>query len=326
MRLLKRHHHALAMEKTVGTDTEAKGNGATVNVTLFGCDELEIKRSPRFIGWAVKTNTSERNKGACSFKVILLPETIRKLQDQKSPILSSPCLEADSSTLKHLKKGKPLISLSTPIRACVGKSRPRVLYRAVHEDHPGNGLRSRGFGTIKTDHLSFMLHFHNHLNWKRRDASPFMSATTNPAQAATVAAKYERKGFRNIEVLEIKVDETEWPSMSTMWHVRRTAAQLDLTNVLEMPYHESEYLIETYIPASCVTRTRWEDMKSDIEAETKEMEQSRKRKRKRSVFESDGPQDETVPSSGRSRRVWGLVKTYSTLTQQWRYIPRGDLK
>ncbi|KAG6361454.1 hypothetical protein INS49_009681 [Diaporthe citri] len=312
------------MERTAGLDGEAKGDGATFNVALFAPKEWAINVNPSSIGWAVTTNKSERDKGADSFKVVLLPEQMKKLQHQKSPILSSPCLETGSSTMEGFKKGKPLISLSTPIRACVGKSRPQVLYRAVHEEHPGNGLRSRGFTNIKTDQLSFMLHFHHHLNWKRRDASPFMSTTTDCAQAANVAAWYEREGFQSIEVLVIKADESEWRSQSTIWHVMQTAAKLGLTDVLKKAYCKSEYLIQDYIPASCVTRVRWEEMKADIEAETSEMGQSRKRKR--SVFECDRPGDETVLSNERSRKAWGVVETCSRLKQQRYYIQREDLK
>lgn len=235
------------MGRTAGLDREAKGDGATFNVALFSQKEWDIKVDSSSVGWAVTTKKSERDKGADYFKVVLLPEHMKKLQDRKSSILSSPCLETGSSTMEGLKKGRPLLSLSTPIRACVGKSRPLVLYRAVHEEHPGNGLRSRGFGKIKTDQISFMLHFHHHLNWKRREASPFMSTTTDCAQAANVAAWYEREGFHNIEVLVIKVDETEWPSQSTMWHVMQTAFKLRLTDVLKKAYCKSEYLIQDYI-------------------------------------------------------------------------------
>lgn len=73
-----------------------------------------------------------------------------------------------------------------------------------------------------------------------------------------------------------------------------------------------------------MTRYRWEDAKANIKAETCEIGQSRKRKR--SVFESDHPGDETVLGNGWSRRVWGVVKTYSRLKQQLYYIRREDLK
>lgn len=291
----------------MSTGAEAKGNGATLNVAFFGCNKWEIKMWPHFIGWAVKTKPSGRSKGASSYKVILLPEAIRKLQDRKSPILFSPRLELGGSKIEDFKRGRPLISLSTPIRARVGSNRPRLLYRAVHDKQPGNGLRARGFGTTRTDQLSFMLQFHHHLIWNCRDASPFMSTTTSCAKAATVAAWYERNGFSNVEVLVIKVDESKWPTRSKIWHVGRIAARLDLPKRLNSADYDREYLIENFIPESCVTRFRWEEMKADIKAETREVEHFKKRKR--SVFESDDPGNETALSSGLGRRVWGVVET-----------------
>lgn len=312
------------MERAAGMCGEAKGNDATFYVAMFAEKECDIRANSFPIGWAFTTKKSERNKGADSFKVVLLPEHMAKLQDRKSPILSSPYLETGSSTTEEFNKGRPLVSLSTPIHACVGKNRPQLLYRVVHDKHPGNGLRSRGFGTVKTDLVSFMMHFHHHLNWKRRDASPFMSTTTDSAKAANIADLYEREGFGNIEVLVIKVDQSEWRSQSTMWNVRETAAKLGLNGVLKKAYHQREYLIEDYIPASCVTRVQWKDMKADIKAETIKMRQSRKRKR--SVFESDGPGDETLLSNGRSRGGWGVVETYSRRNQQLYYIRREEFK
>lgn len=279
------------MENTVSTGAEvkgnqAKGNGATVNVTLFGCDELEIKRSPHFKGWAVETKKSERNKGASSFKVILLPEVIRKLQDRESRILFSPRLELGDSKIEDFKWARPLTSLSSPIRACVGKSRPRVLYRAVHDEHRGNGLWARGFGTTKTDQLGFMLQFRHHLIWRCRDASPFMSTTTSFAKAARIAAWYDRKGFSKVKILVIKVDESVWPKQSRIWHVGRVAAKLHLPRRFHSADYDREYLIEDFIPESCVTRVLWEEVKAFIN-ETREMKKIRKRKQ--SVFESDDP-------------------------------------
>lgn len=300
------------MERNADLDGKAKESGAAFNVALFAHKEYIIKDDSSTFGWAVTTKKSERNKGFDSFKVVLLPEGMRKLQDRMSSILSSPYLETGNIAVEGFKKGRPLMSsLSTPIHACVGESRPQVLYRAVHEGHPGNGLRSRGFGTIKTDAISFMLHFHHHLNWKRRDASPFMSATTDLAQAGNIAKTYEREGFHNIEILVIKVDESEWRTQSTMWHVMQTAARLGLIDVLRKSYCKSEYLIEDYIPASCVARERWEDMKADFEAETtmKSTRTRQSRKRCRSDFESNGSGDETALSGGRPRKVWGVKET-----------------
>lgn len=295
-----------------------------IYVARFWPNEWDITTKwSSVVGWAVTTKKSERKKGADSFKVVLQPECMKKLQDQKSPILSSPYLEADSSTMEEFKKGRPLTgsSMSIPIRACVGKSRPSVLYRVVHDKHPGNGLWSRGFGTIKTDQISFMMHFYYHLNWKCRNASPFMSTTTNPAKAANLANWYEINGFSNIEVLVIKTDESEWRSQSRIWDVTKTATSLCLSGVLWKPYYDEEYLVEDCIGASCVTRIRWEDMKAEIDAETSEMRRSKKRKR--SIFESDGSENETVlGGDGQSKRVWGVVRDTCRRQRQPYYIRR----
>lgn len=301
------HHHNLAMERTTGPDWKTRGDDATISVVRFAEIERSIEENSPWIGWAVTTKPSEQKKGADTFKVVVLPEYMTIMQARKSSILSSPYLTTGSSTLEEYKKGKPIISRYTPVRACVGKRRPPFLYRVVHDEHPDNGLWSRGFGTVKTDELSFMLHFDRHLKWRCRNPSPFMSTTTVPAKAANLADWYERHGFTNIQILVIKVDESSWQARSRIWDVRKTAARLGLHRVLCKQYHHDEYLIEDCIPAPCVTRIRWEDMKAEIDAGISAMRKSRKRKR--SIFESDGPGDETVLSDGRSSRVWNVVKT-----------------
>lgn len=304
---------------STGLDKKAKKHSTIIYVARFPQDEWIISEKwSSIVGWVVTTKKSERRKGADIFKVVLQPEYMRKLQDQKPSILSSPYLETGSSTMEEFKKGRPLVSLYTPIRACVGKSRPLVLYRVVHDEHPGNGLWSRGFGTVKTDQISFMMHFYYHLNWKCRNASPFMSTTTNPAKVANLADWYEINDFSNIEVLVIKVDESECWSQSRIWDVTRTATSLRLSDVLRKPYYDYEYLIEDCIPPSCVTRIRWEEMKAEIDAETIEIRQSKKRKR--SMFESDDPGNETALSDGRRKRVWGVLKDTCRRQRQPYYI------
>jgi hypothetical protein len=134
-----------------------------------------------------------------------------------------------------------------------------------------------------------------------------MSATTSCAKAANIATIYEVKGFNDIEVLCIKVDESEWPRESTIWHVKETAAKLGLTmKTRYFKFDETEYLVKDCIPASCVDRrVGWKQMKAEIRAETAELAWSRKRKWR--VLESDCLPHEpvlTVPS----RRRWGLVE------------------
>lgn len=313
------------MDRTASLDGVSKGDDATIYAAKFAEKECDIKVNSFTIGWAVTTTQSERNKGADSFKVVLLPgEHKERLKAQEAPILHSPYLETVITTAEKFKKGRPLLSLSTPIHACVGKSRPRVLYRVVHDQHPGNGLRSRGFGTVGVDAISFMMHFAHHLDWRRRDASPFMSTTINFAKAATIAERNEAKEFKNIEILEIKVDESEWRRQSAIWHVRQTAAKLGLFEMLTKRWcDEHEYLIKDYIPASCVTRFRWEQVKADIKAEATEMRQSRKRKR--CAFEPDGRGDGKGLGTGRSKRIWGVVENSrreGTIYYTW----RDDLK
>lgn len=311
------------MEKHVGLDELAKADAATFYVARFAKEECKPDENPSPMGWAVATKKSEKDKGVVPFKIVLMPEHMRTLQDGKSPLLSSPYLNPGSNTM-NLKKGRRLESLSIPVHACVGEGRPQVLYRVVHAEHPGHGLQSRGYGTVKTDSLSFMIHFSNHLDWKRRDASPFLSTTSEIAKAATLAAVYERKGFQNIEVLLIKVGRSEWPTHSTIWDVRQTADELGLSDVHKKPYYDHEYLIEDHIPISCVSRIKWEDMRAGIRAEATETCQTKKRKR--SDFESDGQGGETVLSDGQDQRSWGLVENYTKVKRHCYYTQRGGLE
>lgn len=311
------------MERPASLDGDVKVDAAVLYVALFAEKECNIEKNSPSIGWAVATKKSEKDKGVVPFKIILLPEHMTKLQDGKSPLLASPYLDPGSNT-KKLKKGRRLESLSTPVHACTGESRPKVLYRVVHAEHPGHGLRSRGYGIVKTDSLSFMIHFIHHLDWKRRDASPFLSTTSEIAKAATLAAGYERKGFQNIEVLVIKVGGSEWPTQSTIWDVIQTADELGLSDVHKKPYYDHEYLIEDHIPISCVSRIQWEDMRAAIRAEATETCQSKKRKR--GDFELDGQGGETVLSDGQDQRGWGLVENYTKVKRHCYYTQRSGLK
>lgn len=306
------------MDTTAGLDGKVNGDSDTFYVVSFAEKESAIKANFSSTGWAVSTDKSERDKGADFFKVVLQPEYMRTLQDEKLPIVSSPYLETCSKIMEKHKKGRLLKSPSISLQPCVGESRPKLLYRAVHDEHPGDGLQSRGFGTVKCDSVSFMLHFYNHLDWNRRGLSPFMSTTTELAKAANIAVDYEGRGLKNIEVLKIMIDESQWPSDSTIWNVRQTAKQLGLGGVLKTVYcNENEYLIKDYIPASCVERVPWEKMKDEIRAATAKRGQSKKRKR--GVFESDSPQDVDA-------QTWDVEEYHLLRKQKRRYKRRADLQ
>ncbi|KAK2599430.1 hypothetical protein N8I77_011184 [Diaporthe amygdali] len=277
------------MDKSTGHDGETKGDGVTF-VAVFGQKPCAIQENTSSNGWLVNTKQSEKKKGANAFKIILKPEHLKRLQKWKSTIISSTYLDTDSGKLKQLKEGKPLLTLFHPIRACVGKRRPKVLYRAVHDCHPGNGLYSRGFGIAKNDPMSFMEHFFRHLKWKRRDPSPFMSTTSHLSKAVNVARWYERNGFSGIEVLVIKIDK-EWREQSKVWKVNDILATLGHSAMRKASAFEHEYLIEEYIPASCVSRLQWEKVKGDIRSQENKGEPGKKRKR--SLFESNGREGES---------------------------------
>ncbi|KAJ0109793.1 hypothetical protein J7T55_004343 [Diaporthe amygdali] len=277
------------MDRSTGHDGEIKGDSVTF-VALFDQEVYAIEANSPVNGWVVDTKQSEKKKGANAFKIILRPGHLANLQNRRATILSSTYLHTGNSNLTQFKKGKPLITLFHPIRACIGKSRPNVLYRAVHDCHPGNGLYSRGFGTVKNDPMSFMEHFCRHLNWKRRDPSPFMSTTSHLSKAVNVARWYERNGFSGIEVLVIKMDK-EWREQSKVWKVNDILATLGRSAMRKASAFEHEYLIEEYIPASCVSRLQWEKVKGNIRAQQIKGEPGKKRKR--SLFESDGREGES---------------------------------
>ncbi|POS71460.1 hypothetical protein DHEL01_v210144 [Diaporthe helianthi] len=297
----------LAMEWYAGLDATPHTDPATMYVAVFTEEVFTIEADLSSIGWAVKTK--KKAQGAGSFRIIITPapmnyEWWRRHSTNLKNVYDPPCLEffnswRDEIFTKHTK-GRALKPRSAAIRACVGKKRPKLLYRVVHDGHPGDGLQSRGYPyDIKTDPLTFTLHFHHHLIWQHRDPSPFMSTTTEPSKAASVAFRYRKEHFKNIEILIIQVDERGWPSGSRMWDVKETAAALGLHGQLKRPFFNDEYLIENEIPQEFVTRLSLDDMRADIDAATCKCLMDRPRKRKRAVSGSGGPEDGTGASDGR---------------------------
>ncbi|KAG8170188.1 hypothetical protein KVR01_000933 [Diaporthe batatas] len=294
------------------------GKRATFYVAAFTEKACEFKVDVSSIGWVFKS----KSKAHSPLRIVITPNPENDGWRQIHDTANVPCppnLEFSNSwddrVFKTYKWGRALKLLPAIIHPCEDESRPELLYRAVHDEHPGSGLESRGsLHGKKTDPLNFMLQFDHHLNWKCRDASPFMSTTTKLCKAATIASRYQRKGFKNIEILVIQGGERYWPSKSRMWHVKETAEALGLVDVLSHPWFDDhEYLIEDYIPEAYVTRLRWEDMKADIDAETRLIDHFKKRKL--GVSKSSGSEDETLVGDGltvtRPQILWGLIEKRS---------------
>ncbi|KAK3688681.1 heterokaryon incompatibility protein-domain-containing protein [Podospora appendiculata] len=149
---------------------------------------------------------------------------------QGSPNLQEICLKYSipsdalilQSTFCGFVKGRPLKEVATTIKTAGGAQRPTIVYRAVHDGHPFESVKARGFGKRETDPLYFQWMLQRHLVWNCRDESPFMSVTNNYKRALVMAANYAMRSRTGVRIWKIQTDGPgdSWDDQSQrMWHV-----------------------------------------------------------------------------------------------------------
>ena len=98
----------------------------------------------------------------------------------------------------------------TSLHTLGGADRPRFVYRVVHADSPFEGLKARGHGKVKTDALHFQVLLQEHLNWKCRWASPFLSVATTLDKALVICGTYYGKCREGIKIHIIDTHAEGW--------------------------------------------------------------------------------------------------------------------
>lgn len=82
------------------------------------------------------------------------------------------------------------------VRTCEKERLPRFLYRAIHSGYAGNGLNARGMNFVRPDAIDFQIHLENHLDWRNKNLSPFVSTTSDSREAKTGARSSRRRVSR----------------------------------------------------------------------------------------------------------------------------------
>lgn len=193
--------------------------------TLLSMDEIPQERlvaikwarkkckstnAPNAKAWLVQTKSVRiLQESGTNARVWILPEGETELQTAHAEALQrSP--QATITRATAFKYGRPMLNVSVTIQTCVGNSRPRKLYRAVHDEMPFGGIAARGFETHSTNGLFVQYHMQNHLIWKCRQPSPFLSTFSDRRRAVSFAATFRPRGYTGIKLLEIDSTGGDW--------------------------------------------------------------------------------------------------------------------
>jgi hypothetical protein len=151
-------------------------------------------------------------------------------------------------------EGRPM-GYDIKICTCEGERLPRFLYRAIHSGYAGNGLNARGMNVVRPDAIDFQIHLENHLKWRNKSLSPFLSATSDSREAKNRCKKFTAH-FTSIQLIQIDTHNGEWDhTTSPIWKLREL---IDVFQLKQEPYYQNEYLIEQRILPKCVSRIPWD--------------------------------------------------------------------
>ncbi|KAI1200950.1 hypothetical protein F5X97DRAFT_320888 [Nemania serpens] len=149
--------------------------------------------------------------------------------------------------------GRPLTHLSVTISTCAGQSRPKTLYRVVHDEQPHYGRKARGHGIVKVTPLSFQILVEKHLNWRCRQPSPFMSSTNDQRKVRRIVQTLQEHGFTGIQVIEFRTSGDGWNhTAQRLFYAPTLRHNLNRTNYRNLPYLENDYLLESHIPPESI--------------------------------------------------------------------------
>lgn len=188
-----------------------------------------------------------------------------------------------TSRITGVVNGIALVSSSCTVRTVGKRFRPKFLYRVIHGNQPGKGIRSRlGRGS---DPIFLQLHLQKHLRWRCREPSPFLSATDDWDKAMRIASKYAVRNLPDVEIIVFHTSGPAWNhDVQRLWRATSLIRRLGLIGI-DRPYFANEYLVEESIPEeSIVLRTKAPEADStymrnarhDLEAARKRAEKEKK--------------------------------------------------
>ncbi|KAI1872664.1 hypothetical protein JX265_005544 [Neoarthrinium moseri] len=244
----------------------------------------------------------------------LVPEHAKEINDAYPRMLSM----LTGSRNVGCVWGTALIETTVEVTTCGGDERPRIMYRAIHDN---SSLEAR-LGT-GTNPLFMQIHCQKHLSWRCRELSPFVSATPFYRKAVRLAELFEERNYTGIQIVKFRTDGPGWDhNTQRIWKVRDLINRLEIKHVWAFTT-DGEYLVEHSIPQeSVVSRQIWGEVKekadpdgsirAEVRAEVQKHKDNYKRnksatgKRKRQQEEKHGAEvgeDEESPKEAESYRI-----------------------
>ncbi|KAJ4386516.1 hypothetical protein N0V93_009413 [Gnomoniopsis smithogilvyi] len=258
--------------------------------------------------WVVRASEEFRSSKGRSWTVWIEPGFYESKREYNSPVLG---------WIEGFEKGKygggscegrPMVKFCIQVPLCAGPNLPRKLYRVIHDQHPWGGTRSRGYGRVEVNPITFQVHFQRHLKWSCRDLSPFMSTTPNIQKARRIAAMYDQMGFTGIELLIINTSGPAWEG-TFVFDVQSLIKCFDLSILAKNSYLKEDYVIQDEIPPSRVIRAPLANVKSQCSKhhwktashDAKKLIQQKGSKKRKHEEENEGPAE--LPSRKRQIRT-----------------------
>jgi len=138
---------------------------------------------------------------------------------------------------------------SVEVRHCDPTSVPAELWRAIREDHPGQGLTARAYSAgylgMELTRTNFQLLVECHFQWHSRVPSPFLSATPQRERAARLCREWIAEGWKDVRLVRIDSNGMVRDDHRKMWKAT------DLCHHFSLEYrshYEDEFLIHGHIP------------------------------------------------------------------------------
>jgi hypothetical protein len=137
---------------------------------------------------------------------------------------------------------------SVEVKHSDSTSIPAELWRAIREDHPGQGLIARAYSTdtmgTELTRTNFQLLVECHLQWHSRIPSPFLSATPQRERAVRLCQKWIAEGWRGVRLVRINSSDMVRDHDVKIWKVT------DLCHHFSLEYrsrYEDEFIIHGHI-------------------------------------------------------------------------------
>lgn len=228
-----------------------------LDVVRWARDKTPYHDWPDAPAWLVHSKANEYT--GTNAKVWTTSEFLAELRTSHS-LAFQQCPQASITHTGGFIHGQALRDISVPIRTCVGATRPRFLYRAVHDRMPHEGIGARGLKLFTTNGLFFQRHLQNHFAWICRQPSPFLSTSSELRRAVNFAAAFEARGYTGIKLLKISTTGEYWDHhLSRLFEVRHLLQALKLGSRI---WHRNEYLVENAIPREHIVAYDWEENKT----------------------------------------------------------------